>query len=73
MSHYFAAGVGSLLLPEAQEKRILDRVDAMRHDALERVDKTAGKVTGAVLFTGIVTVGSTAALLATALKLRRGR
>lgn len=66
---YYSAGVGSLLLPEEQEKRI----DAMRKDTLDRVDAAAGKVSGAVLFTGAVTAISTGALLVSAWKLRRTR
>lgn len=63
-----AASVGSILLPESQEKRL----DAMRKDTLDRIDKAAGRVSGAVVLTGAITAASTLALIHEALKHRRG-
>ena len=67
--NYYTAGLGSILLPEDQEKRI----DAMRKDTLDRVDAAAGKISSAVLVTGAITVLSTGALLKSAWQLRRAR
>jgi hypothetical protein len=63
------ASMGSLLLPEAQEKRL----DTMRRDTLDRIDATAKKVSGAMLVTGGITALSTALLVTQAYKMRRGR
>jgi hypothetical protein len=70
--NYHRAGLaqlGSILLPESQERRL----DAMRRDSLERVDAAAGKVSTAVVVSAVVTGLSTAALLHSAWKLRRAR
>lgn len=63
------ASMGSLLLPEAQEKRI----DGMRRDTLERLDASAKKVSSAVLVSGGITALSTGILIYNAQKLSRGR
>lgn len=63
------ASMGSLLLPEDQEKRI----DAMRKDTLDRLDTTARRTSTAVLVGAGVTAFSTAMLIKSAYNLSRGR
>lgn len=63
------ASMGSLLLPEAQEKRL----DEMRKDTLERLDGAARGVSHAVLASAGVTLFGTAMLIKSAYNLSRGR
>ena len=63
------ASMGSILLPEDQEKRI----DSMRKETLDRIDSTARGLSHAVLASGALTVLSTAVLVTNAYKMRGGR
>lgn len=87
MSRYYTAGVGSILLPDAQLTRIEKLAREMKDNAwtlkssaatdagalLARADKTAGGVKRAILLSTIVTAVSTFAIAKTALDARRGR
>lgn len=63
------ASLGSILLPESQEKRL----ETMRRDTLERLDGAARGVSHAVLIGAGVTAFSTAMLVKSAYNLSRGR
>jgi hypothetical protein len=69
---YRAAGLaslGSILLPEAQEKRL----DGMRRETLDRIDDAARGVSHAVLAGAAVSAISTAILIRNAYNMSRGR
>jgi hypothetical protein len=61
--------MGSLLLPEAQEKRL----DAMRKDTLDRIDSAARGLSTASLVGAGVTAVSTFILIRNAYNISRGR
>lgn len=63
------ASMGSLLLPEAQEKRL----DAMRKDTLDRIDSASRRVTLGVLAGAGITAISTLVLVRNAYNMSRGR
>ena len=63
------ASMGSLLLPEDQEKRL----DAMRKETLDRIDSTAKGLGRATLASAGITLVSTAILVRSALNMSRGR
>jgi hypothetical protein len=63
------ASLGSLLLPEDQEKRI----DAMRKDTLDRIDRTAATIKGGLTASSVVTAVATGMLLLQARNLSRSR
>ena len=63
------ASMGSILLPESQEKRL----EAMRKDTLDRLDSSARGVSHAMLIGAGVTAFSTAMLIKSAYNLSRGR
>ena len=63
------ASMGSILLPEDQEKRL----DAMRKETLDRIDATARTVSHSVLAGAALTAVSTAVLVVNAYKMRSGR
>lgn len=63
------ASLGSILLPESQEKRL----EAMRRDTLERIDGAAKGVSHAVLAGAALSAISTAVLIRSAYNVSRGR
>lgn len=64
---YYTAGLGAMMFDKQ-----LARVDEMRKDTLERVDKTAKGVGVAVLAGAVISAISTAVLVRSAYKMRKG-